>query len=531
MKKKWIKLILGGWILFLVLTNIIWLYLDKLPPAWDSAAHLKSIVLVNQGLRGQFEGSFKELLGSFWGYPPLVYFLGGAWGLITGLKIDTLVFLNTIFLVGVIFGVYKLAKEIVKEEKVAIISVIIFSLFPVVGEISRSMLLDLPLLVWVVWGLYFWLKSEDLKITKYAWGLLIMLVLASLTKLNGFLYFIPIGILILIKGFKDINIWLKLMIGGVFYGVAVGWWWLLNWNNIYQYLTGLAGQGEKLTDPMNLGQWQTWIHYFKLLFLHQIGPITTILLLVFGWFVPKSRENKKVIWWTIIVYVIFTIIKNKDFRFTLPILIPMAIWLGWGLIEFGKKISKNIAVIIMVLSLIWLGFNFWENAFSWPIKKPLVISTKSLLFEDIDWVGFDDYPVRSVNQEIWPVETIINDLIIETDNKLTVNMLGLIDLEELNNSNLNLYKLMLDRNEINIETLGGITKEFKQEEIREIVNINNYFLVPEENYEAAPFYVTHLKVNNQFRDWIWENIIEFEVIREYQLPNQKKIYLLKKMEM
>jgi len=527
MKKNWVKLILGGWILFLVVTNIVWLYLDKSPPGWDSAAHLKSIVLMNHWLRGWFEGSFKELLGLFWGYPPLVYFLGGIWGLIVGLKIDGLVFLNTFFLIGAILGVYKLAKEIVKEEKVAVISTIIFSLFPVIGEISRNMLLDLPLLVWVVWGLYFWIKSDDLKNTKYAWGLLIMLILASLTKLNGFLYFVPIAISILVKEFKNIDVWLKLAIGGLVYGVAVGWWWLINWNNIYQYLTGLAGQGEKLTDPMNLMDWQTWIHYFKLLFLHQIGSITTVLLIIFSWFVPKSRENKKMIWWTVMIYVIFTIIKNKDFRFTLPILVPMAIWLGWGIVEFGKKVSENISVVIMVWLLMWLGFNFWENAFGWPIKKPLIVSTKSFLFENINWLGFDDYPVRAIKTEIWPNEEIVEDLIkIATQESRAKKMLMLVNIEQVNDNNMNLLGLLKLNQRWIVDPLD-LGVEYDNQKAQELFEKYNYFLVPEKKYEATPFYTVNLKSINWMKDWVWENMGEFEILKEYLLPNGKRIFLIK----
>jgi len=532
MKRKGINLILIGWVLVLVVMNLVWLGLDKTPPAWDQAAHLRSIVWFNYFLQGKFWGNFRDLLRVFWGYPPLIYFLGGLWSLVFGVGIVKITFINTFFLVAGVYGVYSLAKEVSKNNLVALLAAIIFSLFPVIGDISRNMLLDLPLLVWVVWGWYFWLKSDDLKNKKESWLLLLMLVLASLTKLNGFLYFVPVLIVLVVKSFKNIDILVKLVIGGLVYMVAVGWWWVGNWTAIYGYLTGLAGQGESLTDPMNLMEWQTWTHYLKLMVLHQIGPITFFvgLFLIF-WVPKKNKKNILLLITTILVYIIFTVVKNKDFRFTLPILVPMAIWMAWGGMELFKKV-RVLSLGILILLIGWLGFNFMENGFGWPIKKPVVISTKSFLFEDIDWIGFDDYPVRQIKNNVWPVETIVHDLSeIISNNEETQNVLGLIDLEELNNSNLNLYKLILNDNQFNLDTLGGMMTGFSMEtEILEVINKNDYFLVPEIGYEATPFYATHLKANNELRDWIWRNINRFEILREYQLPNQKKVYLLKKME-
>ena len=271
--------LLIGWSILLILVNVLWLVLDKNPPAWDQAAHLRGVVNTNLFLRGRFEGGFLGLLRSLWGYPPLIYFVGAFWSFISGIGVNQITFLNTIFLILAMWGVYKLAGN-------KVLPAILFSLFPVIYDISRNMLLDLALTAWVIWGLYFWLRKNDEK-----W--LLMLILASLTKLNGFLYFLPMVLISTIERFKEKGFWKKAIIGVFIYGIAVGWWWLLNWSAIYQYLTGLAGQGEELTDPMNLLSLTTWIHYLRLFFLQQIGPIVGV---VFGISLLKvdfeNKENK-----------------------------------------------------------------------------------------------------------------------------------------------------------------------------------------------------------------------------------------------
>jgi len=533
MKNRWTKLVLGIWILILVVFNLFWLFLDKTPPSWDQAAHLRSVVWFNYFLRGDFWGNFLDLLRVFWGYPPLIYFLGGLCSMIFGIGVAKITFINTLFLVGGIWGIYCLAKEISKNDLVALISAILFSLFPVIGDISRNMLLDLPLLVWVVWGWYFWLKSDDLSNTKYAWLFWLMIVLSSLTKLNGFIYFVPVLLILLFKSFKDITIFLRLVVGGLVYIVAVGWWWIGNWSSIYQYLTGLAGQGEALTDPMNLLEWQTWIHYLRLMILHQTGPIVFFIGLFLAFWVPKKdTKNILLIIVTSLIYVIFTVIKNKDFRFTLPLLIPMAIWMAWGGVELIKKINKFFGLTIFILLISWLGFNFVENAFGWPIKKPMIVSSNLPILGDIDWVGFDDYPVRAVNEFIWPNEKIISDLSEEIkDEDQTKNVLMLVNIEELNDNNLSLYKTISKQEKIEFGSVGIISQFNNEEEIENMIRKFDYVLVPEENYEASPFYSINFKALGQFRDWIWLNQNRFEILKKYRLPNEKNIFLMEKLEL
>lgn len=479
MRKLWF------WVFILVLGNVIWLSLDTNPPAWDQAAHLKGVILVNQWLKGEFNGGFLELIRSFWGYPPLIYFMGGFWSLLVGTGVNQITYLNTLFLILGVFGIYKLSGN-------KLLPAILFSLFPVIYDTSRNLLLDLPLTVWVIWGLYFWLNKKD-------FGWLLMLILASLTKLNGFIYFLPMILISLKENYKNKEFLMKLVIAAALYIVSVGWWWGINWQNIWQYLNGLAGQGEKLTDPMNIFSGITWIHYFKLFFLHQLGPITALFFLFFA-----KKENKKLIWWLVINYIIFTIIKNKDFRFTMPLLAVIAVWFGWGLEKLKQK-------WVVALILIWMSFNYIENSYNWPIKKPIVFSTPTYLLGNVDWINFSDYPVREYRNVIWPNLEILSD-IVEPKSKLLV----LINLAELNDNTLNLYRLMTGKNYIQIHGVDQWQKiDF------------DYILLPNLKTQSAPFYDTQLRLRQEVIKNIWENIDNYEKIAEYTLPNGGAISLLR----
>jgi len=511
---------LGAIVLVEVVVNVVWLWIDKTPPAWDQAAHLRSVMLVNQYLLGNFWSGFADLVRSFGGYPPLIYFIGGLWSIVFGVGVAQISFLNTFFLIAAIIGVYKLAGN-------KILPAILFSLFPVIYDISRNMLLDLALTVWVVWGLYFWLKSEDLNKAKYVWGLLVMLVLASLTKLNGFIYFGPMIIISIIEALKDSRsavrtITGKLMGMGLLYFVIVGWWWGMNWQNIYQYLTGLAGQGETLTDPMNLFSWVTWIHYFRLFVLHQAGPVLAIVAIVSWIKMPKDGENKKLIFWTLATYVIFTVIKNKDFRFTMPILPVVAVWVGWWIFDWLGDRSRPVRTGLVGLFIFYLFFQFIENSFGWPVRKPVLGVTPTFLVGDIEWIGWDDYPVRAASGVMWPNEEIIKQMLLDggMDNKKTV--LVLMDTEQINDNDLKYYRERLtNKGDRVLEMHSVYEPNFDSWQDFELV------LAGEREMEPAPFYATNLEYLKQARDWVWDNLDKFEEVEEYLLPDGQKLYLMR----
>lgn len=486
------EIFLGGWILLLLVGNILWLSWDKNPPAWDQAAHLKGIINSNLWLRGKFWGSFADLMKSFWGYPPLVYWLGGGWSLLVGTEVARITVLNSLFLILGVIGVYKLSGK-------NLLAAILFSLFPVIYDISRNMLLDLALTVWVIWGLYFWLKRKDL-----AW--LLMLVLASLTKLNGFIYFVPMVIISVWENYKSKEFWARAWLGLMLYFIMVAWWWSVNFQAIFQYLTGLAGQGETATDPMNLMSWVTWIHYFKLFFLQQIGPIVGI---IFGislfWVDFKNQKNKKLWWWLAAIYIIFTVIKNKDFRFTMPLLPVVAVW-------FGEALTKIKQTWLILVLLGWMGFNYVENSFNWPIRKPVVVSSPTFLLGDINWIDFSDYPVREVRKEVWPDQKILAE--IADENSLLVVM----NIAELNDNTLQFYNLA-GKNNLEIH---GIDRWGERE--------FDYILVPDLMTESAPFYDVQLAKREAIVKEIWQknNRRDYEIVAEYVLPQNKgTVYLFK----
>jgi 4-amino-4-deoxy-L-arabinose transferase-like glycosyltransferase len=521
--------------IFHLVVNLLWLKFDQLPPAWDQAFHLHSVLLTKQWFGGAFWGNWVDLIKAFYGYPPLIYFFGAFYTFISGATIKAISSLNTVFLIISLVGLYFLTRLLVKEKKslLPFLSVLLFSFFPVVYDISRNLLLDLPLIMFTVWGLYFYLKSDYLNQKRPALGWALCLSFASLTKLNGFLYFSPMVLFSLFicltekKAAIVKNLFLSLLV----YLLLVGWWWVVNYQNIFNYLTGLAGKGEPLTDPMNLLNITTWFHYFRLFFLHQVFPFTAIIFLISIPFFQKAnslkKEAKLFFWFYLLFnYILFTVIKNKDFRFTMPLLPVVAIITTVGINQLKKPLSYLLAFILCL----YLGFHFVDNSFNWPVKKDFKISTNLPLVGYVDWVNFSNYPVRSPNRFVWPQKQVVADIIGFAKTKPErQKVLVLLNIEEFNDNNLRVYReLATDKGDTLFEVYGtGEKSGFNDEiEIKKFLKQFNLILLPQKGMIISPFYALSYKALQQLNNYLWQHLGTYQQINKYSLPNNQTLYLL-----
>jgi len=517
---KW-EIYLGLVCLFFVLTNILWLKLDNTPPAWDQAAHLRVSFLFWEMLKGRGRSDFGTLIKEAYGYPPLVHIIVGLVTAVFGYSVDKASFVNSGFLVLLIVGVYVLTKEVYKSKKIAFWASFLVGLFPVTYQLSRSLLLDLPLSVSVMWGVWFFVKSEKLRKRKWSVLFILSLVTSSLIKLNGFIYYFPLFVWLGIDSFrrKSIDLIDDLFVYFCMYALLVGWWWVVNFKNIFSYLGGLAGQGEPLTDPMNLLKFDTWIHYIRLFAVHQVFliPFLVGVVLIVGYFLKNklSKNEKLLLFFVGINYVVFSVIKNKDFRFVTPFLIPVfTIFLARGLDGLGKRggvlLKSGITGYLILVFLV--------NSFGFPFREGMCGQVSTFILGDFCALNFTgQYPVKKYRQDKWPHSQIVFDLIEEAGEvDKQQRVLVLINREEINDVNLNFYKTLTGADSFEIH---GVDKWGNMD--------FDYILIPELGVEIAPFYDTQLEVRKKAIEVIWKDIDRYKLFEEYQLPDGVKLYLVK----
>ena len=522
MKKYWLLI----WVIvFHLVFNLIFLSLNKMPPAWDQAAHLRNSIVWNRVMSGGLGLSFKELIGQSWGYPPLMMFLGGLWSMIFGVGIFQITFLSTLFLIIGVVGTYVLTKELSKNDLAAGVAALLFSFFPIIFDISRNYLLDLPLTVFVLWAIWALIKSRYLvDFNKYTVLFILLFLFSSLAKLNGFLYFGPMFIYVLYRAIKDKEIKIIrnfFIVAGIFM-VGVGWWYLVNFENIRAYLK-VAGEGESVTDPMNLFKMETWFFYLKLFCLQQATVVTSLLFFgVLPFWKKIGVEKKKrgfMLVFLILSYLIFTIIKNKDTRFTMPLLPIAAVIMGLGLAkleEFNKVIFR---VVFIILGLFML-LNYFSNSFQWPIKKEYILSFKMPWFGWIEVINISENPVRSLKTALWPQKQIVNSVVEGS------RVMVIINKEEINGNNLNLFTEVANKS-IFFELVPNSWQS--DLEMQNYINQMDYVLVPDNTYDLAPVYVINLKALNQSRDFVLNQKENWELVDTYYVYGDKKLFLMKKL--
>lgn len=519
---------------FLVFANLVWLKLDNRPPAWDQAAHLRVGFLLNEYFSGRPRAPFGELLREAYGYPPLVQIVVGIITLLVGFSEDKATFIISLFLVGFLVGVYRLTNEIYKSKKKAFWASMLTGLLPVTYQLSREMLLDLPLAGSVVWGVWFFIKSDKFSNRKWSALFMMSLIASSLIKLNGFIYYFPLFVWLVGDMVKRKRWFLidDLFIYFCLYLFAVGWWWVVNFRNIFAYLGGLAGQGEPLTDPMNLLNFDTWVHYIRLFAIDQVFFIPFLVGMgVIVWYFSKKKisgEEKLLLFFVGVNYVVFTIIKNKDFRFVTPFLIPVfGVFLARGLAYLKKR-----GVFIGLGLLVYLIFTFLVNSFGVPLKTGMCGQVDTFLLGNFCALNFTgNYPVKKYRQESFPNTEIVFDLIEDIgESDRQQKMLVLINREDINPNNIRFYKdMVVGHDKFYPFAIPEIDEFSSFDEVSGFVKDYDYVLVGEKELETAPFYAINLKAYSQARDWVWENRDSYRQIGEYRVYGDEGLFLLKKI--
>jgi len=195
-------------VVFHFVLNITWHKLNTAPPTWDSAGHLVIGYIFADNIKGFLSGhvSLLNLIKISPYYPPFIQFLGGLSYLILGRNYEITILLGTVFLAIACVYLYKIVKVYFDDEKLAVLTVFIFSFFPGVWEQSRQFHLDVPLVALLLASYYHLISSDSLKNKKHSLLFFLYFSLAQLTKWYGFVYLVvPFVIEVVVKSIKALD--------------------------------------------------------------------------------------------------------------------------------------------------------------------------------------------------------------------------------------------------------------------------------------------------------------------------------------
>lgn len=405
-QNRWLDYAILGVICFLiVLSNIYWIQQETRPPHWDMARHLYNST---NYLRYAENGLIRALVSSYSYYPPLLYWVAIPFYWLFGEGVRTAVLSNVVFIVILVLSTYGIGSKLWNRHTGMLAALLIVSA-PIIVSQFKEYQLDAPATAMVALSLYTLIRTEEFK--NRWWGILLGLVvgLSLLTKWTlVFVIILPVGYAIAQAAISDWRnkkfdrLFTVLSAGLLTYAVASVWYLPNNMDIQFDLLNNNVSAGVREGDPP-VGSLAGISWYISNLVNSQLYLVPMMLFFIgsiFSLKKPKELIVKNIYPWLLVIntFVFFTLLRNKDARYTLPMLVGvMIIAVFW--ISMLKHPWKKIVTIAVV---------------AYSIASFLLISFGSRLIPTHVTVGpitvfaQKGYIIGPPSQENWYQQEIIN---------------------------------------------------------------------------------------------------------------------------
>ncbi len=526
-------------ILFHFIFNIVWQTLNTAPPTWDSAGHIVLSYIFADRVP-EFLGGHANLISMIrvsTYYPPFLHFLGSIVFLTLGRNYELALMMGTIFLIIAQIYLYLLIKEVTGNKKTAVLTVLIFSLFPQVWEQSRQYHLDVPLCALLLGAFYHLIKSRGL-ISKYHSVLFfILLSFAQLTKWYAFIFLaFPFVYHVFYSPFKakvlhDRSRWTNIVMGAIIVLVIAVPWYAVNFKTIVENVrvSSTADAG----DPAEVLSFESFFHYIKLSTTHQIGIISMILFFVSMIFLFRTKKplGKYVLWSTLVPYVVLTLIQNKDLRYILP-LTPL---IAFSIASFFTlRSSKKIPNIGAVSYSIYLLFYYFFFSFNQYQTLPNNLHFISTLFAGpgyrMTWVA--EPFSYAYNGKDWRGEEIVTTInsLAEAEPNIhgKYRVLEVSDNRFYSIASFEMYMLENRFYEMSTQIPYNRPDALSEEELADYLSTMDFALIPE---DPGPPGLRNIAVLRQLVSFFLEgDHSEFELVKSFELPDGNTLYLFRRSD-
>ena len=364
--RQWIYLLLPLLVLFHVINNLIVITRDKTPFLWDGGDYfLASLKYYDLFTRPGID--FIQRFNEVSPYrPPLFMLTSTPFYLLFGRFPEVAVMSTIVFFVILVFSVYGIGKELMSEEA-GILAAFIVSIFPIVFALTRSYWSDFPLTAMVSLSVYFLIRTRCFTDRHHTFLFGVSAGLGMLTKWTWFIFLTGPFLYTLAAAVKEGRTNgnpLKSAAWSVLIGAAVAsFWYIPNGLSVVGKLMDLAFgiQGEGATRFQVLGETigpsgiftvKSLTYYAGILVNYQVSFFFTLLLIVFTIYGLK-RLDRDTLWmfllWIVIPVVFFTLIKNKTFRNTVPMLPAAALLISLGVMKIRSTGARRGLIMLIIL--------------------------------------------------------------------------------------------------------------------------------------------------------------------------------------
>lgn len=378
-------------VLLLVSNHLLWAAFDGHPPAWDRAVHLEHALRCAGHLR---DGAWGALLTVSRYYPPLTYCAAGLLHVVFGSSPLAALAAIQAALALLLVATYRIGVRL-GLPTAGLAAAMLVGVYTELFLESRHFMLDIPLAALVALGVLALLESEGFARTAWALAAGALGGLGLLAKWTYPLFVGPVLLLVWLqhRGAPDRARRRRRLLAAaaLALGVALPWYGTHLGVGLSllrtAYVAGATEGEPPVTSPAAWG-------YYVLGLPYQLGPPFAALFAVGLWW-ARRRLGFGVLWtWLLVPLVVFTLLRNKDYRYTIPLLPAVALVSVAWLEDVGPRRRAGLLGALAVAALLHAAYLGW----GWPApERAHTRADRQLLFPA--------FPPAAVH---WPVNEILD---------------------------------------------------------------------------------------------------------------------------
>jgi hypothetical protein len=377
---------------------------DTRPPSWDQATHMEIALDYHQALAS---GD----LGKAWYLPPkpgmppfppaYQLLLSRSYG--SADPAHAALWLNWWYFSLLAVSLFGIAWRFLPDSR-ALAATLAFCAAPGLQDLMTTQLVDLSVVAWVAAAYWALLASEGFTEWGPSLAFGVMFALGMLHKWSYFSYLVP-AYVVAARALADRKARVKVLAAAALSLALFAPWY---WAHIAQLPTRLIQASSDAAVPFWKGG--AWFAYFRQS-CGSLGPLLWLLGFL-GILAPqyaRRRENGWILaYWVVFSYVFWTIVPNRQIRFLLPGLAPLAL----GLVATWPRALTWSVVAVQLVGAV----NFF---FGWvgPVNVPLPLTP--LTFFDNRPPAHEDWKtadiLRRIEADRDPTRALTNVTLVAND--------------------------------------------------------------------------------------------------------------------
>jgi 4-amino-4-deoxy-L-arabinose transferase-like glycosyltransferase len=305
---------------------------------------------------------------SFWQrsgvYPPFVHLVIAFLFLVFRPDPHTAVFANLPATALIFWATYRLGIDFGRGPVAARWACLLLALTPYLIWISRETILDYWLTAWVAVCLVVLRRTEGFSRRNPSFLLGLTLALGMMTKWLCLAFLVsPLSYVVLTdRLWRDSRRLVNFFITVATTSLLAGIWYLPNLPNLIRFLEANAHVGQAEGEPEILS-FQSFVYYLRLLEGYQLFSVLFIIVVFSCWMAWKNQLIQKAGFLVVTLiggWLFLTLLRTKDPRFSMPLLVPLVIfpaaWLQSWKNEWQTRAITAVIIAILLFQAYTINF-------------------------------------------------------------------------------------------------------------------------------------------------------------------------------